>query len=55
MDKHGLPAALGERSPLGGNLRANMDRALQFSIDCDRRRDSEFIAHMSSMPSPDAI
>ena len=37
----------GERSPLGGNLRANiMDRALQFSIDCDRRRDSEFIAHV---------
>jgi len=37
----------GERSPLGGDLRANiMDRALQFSMDCDRRRDSEFMAHV---------
>src|SRR5574341_30872 len=37
----------GERSPLGGDLRANiMDRALQFSMDCDRRQDSEFMAHV---------
>ncbi len=37
----------GERSPLGGDLRANiMDRALQFSMDCDRRRDAEFMSHV---------
>jgi hypothetical protein len=37
----------GVRSPLGGDLRANiMDRALQFSMDCDRRSDSEFMAHV---------
>jgi hypothetical protein len=37
----------GERSPLGGDLRANiMDRALQFSMDCDRRGDAEFMAHV---------
>ena len=37
----------GERSPLGGDLRANiMDRALQFSMDCDRRQDAEFMAHV---------
>lgn len=37
----------GERSPLGGDLRANiMDRALQFSMDCDRRKDREFMAHV---------
>lgn len=37
----------GERSPLGGSLRANiMDRALQFSMDCDRRNDAEFMAHV---------
>lgn len=37
----------GERSPLGGDLRANiMDRALQFSMDCDRRKDMDFMAHV---------
>jgi hypothetical protein len=37
----------GERSPLGGDLRANiMDRALQFSLDCDRRQDADFMAHV---------
>src|SRR3990172_4680098 len=37
----------GERSPLGGDLRANiMDRALQFSMDCDRRQDAGFMAHV---------
>lgn len=37
----------GERSPLAGDLRANiMDRALQFSMDCDRRKDAEFMAHV---------
>lgn len=37
----------GERSPLRGDLRANvMDRALQFSMDCDRRRDDELMAHI---------
>lgn len=37
----------GERSPLGGDLRANiMDRALQFSMDCDRRKDTDFMAHV---------
>jgi hypothetical protein len=37
----------GERSPLGGSLRANvMDRALQFSLDHERRRDSELVAEV---------
>lgn len=37
----------GERSPLGGTLRANvMDRALQFSLDADTRSDSELMAHV---------
>ncbi len=37
----------GERSPLGGDLRANlMDRALQFSMDCERRSNSELMAHI---------
>lgn len=37
----------GERSPLGGTLRANvMDRALQFSLDADARSDSELMAHV---------
>ena len=35
----------GERSPLGGGLRANiMDRALQFSLDRDRRSDRALMA-----------
>lgn len=37
----------GERSSLGGTLRANvMDRALQFSLDADCRSDSELMAHV---------
>jgi len=37
----------GERSSLGGTLRANvMDRALQFSLDADTRSDSELMAHV---------
>lgn len=37
----------GERSPLGGTLRANvMDRALQFSLDADVRRDADLVAHI---------
>ena len=37
----------GERSPLGGTLRANvMDRALQFSMDADVRRDADLVAHL---------
>ena len=37
----------GERSELGGGLRANvMDRALQFSIDSDRRRDTDLMLHI---------
>lgn len=37
----------GERSPLGGGLRANiMDRALQFSLDRERRSDRELMAHV---------
>ncbi len=37
----------GERSPLGGTLRANvMDRALQFSLDANTRADSELMAHV---------
>lgn len=38
----------GEKSPLGGTLRANvMDRALQFSMDADARSDPGFIAHVT--------
>lgn len=38
----------GEKSPLGGTLRANvMDRALQFSMDADTRADSDFMAHVT--------
>src|SRR5438105_5612397 len=37
----------GERSSLAGSLRANaMDRAVQFSMDGDRRRDRELLAHI---------
>jgi hypothetical protein len=37
----------GERSPLGGDIRANiLDRALQFSLDADRRDDRELMAHI---------
>ena len=37
----------GERSALGGSLRANvMDRALQFSLDADRRNDNELMLHV---------
>ena len=37
----------GERSTLGGNLKANiMDRALQFSLDAERRNDSELMLHV---------
>ncbi len=37
----------GERSPMGGSLRANiMDRALQFSMDAETRLDSELMAHV---------
>jgi hypothetical protein len=37
----------GERSPLGGSLRANvMDRALQFSLDHERRGDSDLVAEV---------
>lgn len=37
----------GERSPLGGGLRANiMDRALQFAMDRERRSDRELVAHV---------
>ncbi len=37
----------GERSPLAGSLRANvMDRALQFSLDADRRGDAALMAHV---------
>jgi len=37
----------GERSPLGGTVRANViDRALQFSLDADRRSDPELMAHV---------
>jgi len=39
----------GERSPLGGSLRANvMDRALQFSLDHERRRDAELVSEIVS-------
>jgi hypothetical protein len=38
----------GERSPLGGSLRANvMDRALQFSMDADTRADPDFMLHVT--------
>src|SRR5207247_4032410 len=37
----------GERSPLGGDIRANvMDRALQFSLDAERRRDRHLMVHV---------
>ncbi len=37
----------GERSELGGSVRANvMDRALQFSMDSDRRNDRELMLHI---------
>lgn len=37
----------GERSPLKGDLRANvMDRALQYALDQDRRRDHDLIGHI---------
>ena len=37
----------GARSPLGGNLRANiMDRAIQFSLDRQKRIDRELMAHV---------
>ncbi len=37
----------GERSTLGGGLRANvMDRALQFSMDAERRDDSDLMLHV---------
>jgi Zinc dependent phospholipase C len=37
----------GERSPLGGSIRANvMDRALQFSMDADVRTNGDLMAHV---------
>jgi len=37
----------GERSALGGTIRANViDRALQFSLDADRRADPELMTHV---------
>jgi len=37
----------GERSPLGGDIRANvMDRAIQFSLDSERRRDRHLMLHV---------
>jgi hypothetical protein len=37
----------GERSPLGGSLRANiMDRALQFSMDADVRSNEDLMLHV---------
>ncbi len=37
----------GERSPLGGNLRANiMDRAMQFSLDREKRSDRALMGHV---------
>lgn len=37
----------GVRSPLGGNLRANiMDRAIQFSLDREKRIDRKLMAHV---------
>ncbi len=37
----------GRKSPLGGSLKANvMDRALQFSLDKDRRADRDLVAHV---------
>lgn len=37
----------GERSPLGGTLRANiMDRALQFSMDADVRSNEDLMMHV---------
>ena len=43
----------GERSPLGGDLRANiMDRALQFSLDRETRIDRELMAHVARGSRP---
>jgi hypothetical protein len=37
----------GEGSPLGGDIRANvMDRALQFSLDAEHRRDRHLMVHV---------
>lgn len=37
----------GERSPLGGDVRANvMDRALQFTMDSERRNDRDLMLHV---------
>jgi hypothetical protein len=37
----------GERSPMGGSLRANiMDRAMQFSLDRQKRIDRELMSHV---------
>ncbi len=37
----------GEKSPLGGTVRANiMDRALQFSLDSDSRNDRDLMRHV---------
>lgn len=37
----------GEKSPLGGSVRANiMDRALQFSMDSDSRNDRDLMRHV---------
>lgn len=37
----------GERSPMGGDVRANiMDRAIQFSLDRQKRIDRELMAHV---------
>jgi hypothetical protein len=39
----------GEKSPLGGSIRANvMDRALQFWLDADRRHDRKLMEHVMS-------
>src|SRR3990172_4275337 len=39
----------GERSPLGGDLRAKvMDRALQFAMDSERRSEQDLMAHISA-------
>ncbi len=39
----------GERSPLGGDLRANiMDRAMQFSLDREKRSDRALMGHVLS-------
>jgi len=51
MDENWISAIyrpyFGERSPLGGSLRANiMDRALQFSLDADARGDKDVMLHV---------